>query len=144
AAAGGGDPHIRAGSLKLLQQPGFHEGKVRRVLAVFDHHRQIVETLGGASTLFGRILHIADEYDHLVRAGASPAQAIGSISGGAGIRYDPVLFQAFVNRMGRYPPGTLLRLEDGRTVRTTSVVRSPETFALPRALVLAEPDGTPP
>ncbi len=141
ARAGGGDAHVRAGSLLLLQQPGFHEGKVRRVLSVYDHHRQIVETVGGRSTLFGRILHIADDYDNLVRSGVSPAQAIGSISGGAGIRYDPVMFQAFINRMGRYPPGTLLKLEDGRVVRTTSVVRSPETFGLPRAVVV--PPGAP-
>ena len=143
ARAGGGDAHVRAGSLALLQQPGFHEGKVRRVLAVFDHHRQFVETVGGRSNLFGRILHIADDYDQLVRA-FSPSQAIGSISGGAGTRYDPVLFQAFINRMGRYPPGTLLKLEDGRLVRSTSVVRSPETFALPRAVVLRGADGKPP
>lgn len=142
--AGGGDPHVRAGSLLLLQQPGFHEGKVRRVLAVFDHHRQFVETVGGRSTLFGRIIHMADDYDNLVRSGASPAQAIGSISGGAGLRYDPVLFQAFINRMGRYPPGTVLKLEDGRIVRTTSVVRSPETFAVPRAMLVRNPDGKPP
>ena len=142
ARAGGGEPHIRAGSLALLQQPGFHEGKVRRVLAVFDHHRQILETVGGRSTLFGRILHIADDYDNLLRARVSPSQAIGSISGG--IRYDPVLFQAFINRMGRYPPGTLLKLEDGRFVRTTSIVRSPETFALPRAFVVRGADGNKP
>jgi hypothetical protein len=139
ARAGKGDPHIRAGSLALLQMPGFHEGKVRRVLAVFDHHRQIVETVGGRSTLFGRIIHIADEYDALIRAKLSPAQAIGSISGGAGIRYDPVLFQAFINRMGRFPPGTVLKLEDGRTARVTSIVRSPETFALPRGVVAGPP-----
>ena len=143
ARAGGGDAHVRAGSLALLQAPGFHEGKVRRVLAVFDHHRQYVETVGGRSTLFGRILHIADDYDHLVRA-VSPAQAIASISGGAGTRYDPVLFQAFINRMGRYPPGTVLKLSDGRLVRSISVVRSPETFAQPRALVLRGADGKPP
>jgi hypothetical protein len=142
--ASGGDPHIRAGSLTLLQQPGFHEGKVRRVLAVFDHHRQIVETVGGRSTLFGRILHIVDEYDSLVRSGISPAVAIGSISGGAGIRYDPVLFQAFINRMGKYPPGTLLKLEDGRIVRTLSTVRSAETFDKPRSMVVRGADGTPP
>jgi len=139
ARAGGGEPHVRAGSLALLQQPGFHEGKVRRVLAVYDHHRQIVETVGGRSTLFGRMLHIADDYDNLVRAAISPARAIASISGGAGIRYDPVMFQAFINRLGRFPPGTLLKLADGRAVRTTSVVRSPETFALPRAFTTAGP-----
>jgi hypothetical protein len=87
---------------------------------------------------------MADDYDNLIRAKISPAQAIGSISGGAGIRYDPVLFQAFINRMGRYPPGTLLKLEDGRIVRTLSVVRSPQTFAQPRAMVVRGADGKPP
>jgi hypothetical protein len=114
------------------------------VLAVYDHHRQVVETVGGRSTLFGRILHIADDYDNLVRSGVSPAQAIGSISGGAGMRYDPVLFQAFINRMGRYPPGTVLKLEDGRIVRTLSVVRSPETFGAPRSYVVRDASGKPP
>lgn len=137
ARAGGGEAHVRAGSLLLLQQPGFHEGKVRRVLAVFDHHRQIVETVGGRSTLYGRILHMADDFDLLVRSGTSPARAIASISGGAGIRYDPVMFQGFINRMGRFPPGSRLKLEDGRVVRSVSVVRSPQTFAAP----LCESDG---
>jgi hypothetical protein len=114
---------------------------VRRVLAVYDHHRQIVETVGGRSTLLGRVLHMADDYDNLVRSGISPARAIGSISGGAGIRYDPVLFQAFINKLGRFPPGTLLKLEDGSIARTTSIVRSPETFALPRAVLVRTADG---
>ncbi len=82
---------------------------------------------------------MADDYDNLIRSKLSPAQANGSISGGAGIRYDPVLFQAFINRMGRYPPGTVLKLEDGRMARVTSIVRSPETFALPRAVLPGPP-----
>ncbi len=137
ARAGAGDAHVRAGALALLQQPGFHEGKVRRVLAIYDHHRQFVETVGGRSNLFGRILHMADDFDNLVRSGVSPAQAVASISGGAGYRYDPVMFQGFINRIGRYPPGTMLKLNDGRVIRTTSVVRSPETFALPRGILMS-------
>lgn len=139
-----GEGHTRAGSLALLQQVGFHEGKVRRVLAALDHHRQHVETVGGRSTLFGRIIHMAEDFDLLVRSGATPAQAIGSISGGAGSRYDPVMFQGLVNRLGRFPPGTHLRLEDRRIVRTISVVRSPETFDKPRAIVVRGADGRPP
>jgi hypothetical protein len=46
------------------------------------------------------------------------------------------MFQGFINRMGRYPPGTFLKLGDGRVIRTTSVVRSPETFALPRGILM--------
>lgn len=147
AATSGGETHARAGSLALLGQLGFHEGKIRRVLAVLDHHREIVETVGGPSTLFGRILHICEDYDNLVRedrGGVSPALAIGTVSGGAGSRYDPVLYQALVNRLGRYPPGTLLRLADRRVVRCVSTVRTPETFERPRAVVVRGADGRPP
>ena len=35
--------------------------------------------------------------------------------------------------------GGLLKLADGRAVRTTSVVRSPQTFGLPRAMTLSKP-----
>ena len=63
---------------------------------------------------------------------------------GSGTRYDPVLLQVFVNRMGRFPPGTLIELEDGRVVETTSLVDSPAQFATPRARVRVMPDGQPP
>jgi hypothetical protein len=48
-----------------------------------------------------------------------------------------------VNALGAYPPGTLLRLEDGRIVRSAAPARSAETFAHPLARCLRLSDGTP-
>jgi hypothetical protein len=64
--------------------------------------------------------------------------------GGAGTQYDPVLMQMLVNRLGKYPAGTLLELEDGRWAMSSSGVRSPETFDTPLCVVTKLADGTEP
>jgi hypothetical protein len=43
----------------------------------------------------------------------------------AGTRYDPVLLQLLVNALGAYPPGTLLKLGDGRVVRSVAPPEEP-------------------
>ena len=53
------------------------------------------------------------------------------MSRAAGRLYQPALAQLMVNVLGRYPPGPLLELDDGRFARSVSPVRSPETFAQP-------------
>jgi hypothetical protein len=58
--------------------------------------------------------------------------------------YDPVLLQLFINLVGAYPPGSVLRLDNGTTVMSTSCVRSPETFEAPRCVVVRTPDGREP
>jgi hypothetical protein len=130
--------HAAAGARLLLRNRGFHPGKVRRILATIEHHRDYDDP-AGCPSLFGRILRIAEDYDTLIRArggGKSPAEALELVATGAGTRYDPVLTQLLVNTLGAYPPGTLLELVDGRVVRTTSTVRSPGTFARPLAEIV--------
>jgi hypothetical protein len=60
----------------------------------------------------------------------------------AGTRYDAVVLQLLINALGAYPPGTLLKLEDGRVVRSAAPARSPETFATPLARCLRLADGS--
>jgi hypothetical protein len=66
-------------------------------------------------------------------ARVSPADALGAMARAAGTFYHPALAQLLVNVLGRYPPGTLLELEDGRFARAVAPVRSRETFATPLA-----------
>ena len=136
--------HTVLGARMLACRRGFHEAKVKRVLVALHHHRDFVNRSGSPPPLGGRIVRIAEDYDNYTRpdAGAlSPPEAMSAIAGGSGTFYDPTLVQAFINVMGRFPPGTLLELEDGRTVRTLSVVRDPSTFATPRAFVVGEDKG---
>jgi hypothetical protein len=123
--------HAAAGARLLVRNRGFSEAKIRRIVATLEHHRDYADPSGRPS-LFARILRIADDFDTLIRGKAiSPAGALAAMGPWAGKRYDPVLLQVFVNRLGAWPPGTLLELTDGRVVRSTSLVRSPETFDKP-------------
>lgn len=145
-AASGLRDHPAHGARLLLSQPGFHEGKIRRALVALEHHRDYADPAGRPS-LFARIVRIAEDYETLQRrrgGGLTPAMAIASMAAGAGTRYDPVLLQLMINRLGYHPPRTLLRLEDGRIVRAVSLVRSPETFTTPRTVLLRDANGATP
>ncbi len=145
-AAPGFAAHPGAGARVLLRQLGFHEAKVRRALAALEHHRDARDEQR-RPTLFARAIRIAEDYDNLCRRGGgglSPTMALCTMVPGAGTRYDPVLFQLLANRLGYYPPGTHLVLADGRLVRAVSLVRGPETFQTPRAVVVREANGAAP
>jgi hypothetical protein len=138
--------HPVASARLLLRQRGFHEAKVRRVLAALDHHRRYDDPRGRPS-LFGRLLAIVEDYDTWIRpqgGGSSPADALGRLLHGAGTVYDPVLVQLFANALGCFPPGTLLTLADGRQARVVSAARSPETFDAPLVRIERLADGSAP
>ena len=140
------DAHPFQGARVLALRRGFHEAKIRRVLAALHHHRDFDDARGRPS-LFGRILRIAEDYDNYSRpegGGLSPAEALAAMVPYGGTRYDPALLQLLINRFGRFPPGTLLELQDGRIVETTSLVSATSTFVAPRARVVQLPDGTTP
>jgi HD-GYP domain-containing protein (c-di-GMP phosphodiesterase class II) len=139
--------HGTAAVRNLLVQRGFHEARIHRMLACLEHHRRF-DTPGGAS-LFARIIHIADDFETLTRYRAggplmSPPTALARMYAARGTEYDPELLQLFINRVGRYPPGSVLELEDGRWVLVLSGVRSLELFDLPFTEVLRLADGTEP
>lgn len=138
--------HTTAGARLLLRQRGFHAAKVQRVLATLHHHRDM-EDPRGRPLLFGRILRIAEAYDNLQRptgGGMAPPDALRCLARYAGSRYDRVLVQLLINTLGCYPPGSLLQLEDGRVVRSVSVVRNRATFGKPLCELVRLPDGSRP
>lgn len=134
--------HSSAGARMLLRQRGFHAAKIKRILATLEHH----DDASKGPILQARIIHVADDFDTFTRrrtGGAlhSPADALELMNGAAGRRYDPGVLQLLVNRIGKYPPGTLLRLRDGRWVLSISGVRSPDTFAKPLCRLVRMPNG---
>ncbi len=52
----------------------------------------------------------------------------------AGDAYDPVLLQALINRLGRYPVGAQLQLDDGSQVVSVGVCRGAAAFDKPRVM----------
>ena len=143
------DRHTRSGLPVLLRQRGFHRAKLRRLLAVSEHGRDATDR-GGVPSLYARVIRIADDYDILTRprVGRGPIvstpDAIARMAAQGGKAYDPLLLQVFVNLIGRFPPGAILRLADGHVVVSVSSVRSPQTFAGPLCRVLQRPDGAAP
>ncbi|MEZ4410944.1 MAG: HD domain-containing protein [Polyangiales bacterium] len=136
--------HGIEGARMVLRQRGFHEARVRRLLVCLHHHRKASDARGVAA--LARIVKVADDYDTMTRARPNGAkmprpEGIARIMAAAGTHYDEVAARALVNRLGPFPPGTRLRLEDNRVVRVRSGVRSPELFATPEVEVLREADG---
>jgi len=146
--AGGAPPDLEQHPVRslrvLLRQRGFHTAKLRRQLAAVQHHRGAEER----PSLYARILRICDDFDTLTRMRATgpilpPGEALRVMASGVGPVYDPVLFQLFVNRMGKWPPGAVLRLADGRVVVSVSGARDPSLWAIPLTHLVRAADGRP-
>jgi HD-GYP domain-containing protein (c-di-GMP phosphodiesterase class II) len=138
----GFERHALAGARLMLRQKGFHEAKLRRLVSILQHHRDASDPLG--VSLFGRVLRVAEDFDTLSRRAGSlpPTHALAVMLKWAGTRYDPVILQLLVNALGAYPPGTLLRLPDGRVARSALPAANAEAFAHPVARCLRLADGS--
>ena len=122
----------------VLRQRGFSEAKVRRLRAVLEHHRDAADPVQRPSTM-GAILRLAEDYANVIRlygAKVGRAEALGAMLKAGGRLYHPVLAQLLVNALGRFPPGTLLELGDGRYGRVTAPVRRPELWDRPLVRLL--------
>ncbi|NJL59084.1 MAG: HD-GYP domain-containing protein [Desulfobacteraceae bacterium] len=99
--------------------------KAKLLLPPFEHHLKFdlsgypQTTRKEPISLFGRIIAIADVYDAVTspriyrRFVMTPDQALGMMLKGAGKDFDPILLKVFINMMGAYPVGTLLKLDTG-------------------------------
>lgn len=138
--------HGSAGARLMLRQRGFHPAKIRRALAALEHHKDF-SAPSGRPFLFARIVRIAEDYDNMTRRGgkdSSPAMALAHMAAATGAAYDPLLLQLLINRLGRFPPGTRLKLVDGRVVRVIDLARSPDTWDKPLCVVERYGDNTAP
>ena len=137
--------------LKLKASP---DSKARILVPMFEHHLKY--DLSGYPhadwkkplTLFGKIISIADKYDTLTSSRTyrksllSPDRALGHMFDLAGKDFDPILMKVFINIMGIYPVGTLLKLD---TDELALVVSSPSRDFSKRPLVCIlekEDDGS--
>jgi HD-GYP domain-containing protein (c-di-GMP phosphodiesterase class II) len=136
--------HGSAGVRLMLQQRGFHEARIRRMLVSLEHHKPYRSY--PQPTLFARIIRIADDYDTLTRYRAGgplmlPPEALWRMWAAKGSEYDPTLMQLFVNMVGKYPPGSLLEMAGGSWVTVVSGARSAETWDKPLTLMVRTREG---
>ena len=116
----------------ILQLKASPDSKARILVPLFEHHLKY--DLSGYPhadwkkplTLFGKIVSIADKYDTLTSSRAyrksllSPDRALGFMFDRAGKDFDPTLIRVFINILGVYPVGTLLRLATGELALVVS------------------------
>jgi HD-GYP domain-containing protein (c-di-GMP phosphodiesterase class II) len=135
----------------IIQLNASNDFKVESFLPPFEHHLKF--NLSGyprlnrkkSQSLFGRIITIADVFDALTStrvyrpAPFSPDRALETMLEKIGEDYDPILLKLFINMLGIYPVGTLLKLD---TDELGLVIESPEDSdkARPRVVLLLSDD----
>ena len=127
--------------------------KAKILLPPFEHHLKY--NLSGYPftnwkkplTLFGRIIAIADVYDAITservyrKSAMSPDRALGLMLEGAGRDFDPILIKVFINMLGVYPVGTLLKLDTGDLALVVSTSRKKGERRPVVCLMERTPDG---
>ncbi len=110
---------------QILKLQASRDLKTRILLPPLEHHMKYDFTGYPKAhrkqpiSLIGRIISIADVFDALssprvYRAVSySPDQVLGIMIEGSGKDFDPILLKVFINMLGVYPVGTLLKLDTG-------------------------------
>lgn len=141
--------HPVEGALILTDTPGVTK---MAMVAAFEHHQGggsphgYPKTVGDMQQhLFSKIVSLADAYEALTAArvyysAQMPAdQAIRILMKKRGQGFDPILVKAFVNMIGVFPVGTLLKLDTGEV---GLVIHQTRDLMRPRVLILTKFDGS--
>lgn len=139
----------------LLGKGMFSRSSMRRLIVAFQHHVHF-DLKGGYPRLeqqrplhlFSRIVAIADNYDALTtnrpwREAFGPDEALKILTQGANEKFDPVLLRIFINLVGLYPIGTVVRLSNGETGIVYHTTDDPRRFDRPFVRILRDAKGTP-
>ncbi len=115
--------HPVVGADILIGQPGVHP---LSVVVAYEHHARydlkgyptIMEKRG--ISLFSRIVEIADVYDAMTsdrpyQKAKDPHTAIRYLVKNRGTVFDPLMVKVFVDMLGFFPVGTLVRIATGET-----------------------------
>jgi HD-GYP domain-containing protein (c-di-GMP phosphodiesterase class II) len=139
--------HPVKGADILMAQPGVHP---LSVMVAYEHHARYdlagypkvnrKERIG----LFSRIVEVCDVYDAMTSArpyqkARTPDQAMRVLVKDMGTAFDPLMVKVFIDMMGLFPVGTLVRLATGEV----AVIYEPgESDAMwPRVKVIRDPEG---
>lgn len=111
-------------------------------LVAYEHHlshEPSAREEGWAPHLVSQMVAIVDVYDALrsirpYRGPIPPDKALTIMEEEAPTKFEPSLFAGFRAMVGRYPPGTVVRLESGRLA--VSFATNPQTPDLPQVVTI--------
>jgi HD-GYP domain-containing protein (c-di-GMP phosphodiesterase class II) len=139
---------------KLLEMKGgFQPTDIKKMIAAFEHHRNYDCTGYPQTGVFkkpnfiSRVVAIADAYDAMTtnrvyQRGMLPTVALKILMDNAGTKFDPLLTKAFVNTIGVYPVGSLLKFTTGTVGMVTAVHKEIDKMAQPIVRLVTHADGT--
>ena len=147
--------HPVEGLAFLLRRWGISRETARMFPAVLEHHLGM--SFSGypefmrrkAPGFLARIIHIADFYDAVTtprvynKSPFSPVEAMEFLMDHSGDRFDPVLVKAFVQMMGLYPVGTVVRLSTGEWAMVVEKPSEAVPLDRPVVAVVADDRGVP-
>lgn len=134
----------------LINIKGFSEQDIKKIIPAFEHHmgydnKGYPDTASGRRIhLFSRIVAIADSYDAMTtdrvyQKAKLPSEALKIIADGAGTRFDPILVKAFINTVGIYPVGSLVKLSNKHYGLVSEINKDPEHLARPKVIIVMDP-----
>jgi len=137
----------------FLLQKGISEQLIKRMIVAFEHH--IDYNLEGGYpavenkkdlNLYSRIITIVDNFDALTTAkeyrdAYMPDEALKIMHEQAGEKFDPVLLRVFMNMVGMYPIGTLVRLTSGEVGVVYHNSHDPRKFDRPKVKLVLDKTG---
>jgi HD-GYP domain-containing protein (c-di-GMP phosphodiesterase class II) len=131
---------------------GFQPADIKKMIAAFEHHRNF-DCSGYPQTgvkkslnFFSRVVAISDAYDAMTtnrvyQKGMLPTVALKTIADNSGTKFDPLLVKAFINTIGIYPVGSLVRLNNGSLAVVVQVNKDPKLLARPIVRLVVDEAG---
>ena len=125
--------HPQEGAQAIMAAGG-PQHEVSAIVA-FEHHARMdgdgYPTVDGRAQphLFSNLVSVVDVYDALTtrrryRRAETPTRALQALANGMGGAHDPDLVRSFIHMMGAFPPGSIVRLNDGTAVVITEAAKS--------------------
>ena len=140
--------HVFHGAEKLLKER-MVGSVVKSINVVFLHHYRHDGTgypklmIPKEQNLFTRIVAVADFYDNATTAGRleekaqTPEAALRALIARSGTEFDPLVVKAFVNLMGLYPLGCMVRLDTGEAGTVIAPASDPKFLDRPTVKIVA-------
>jgi HD-GYP domain-containing protein (c-di-GMP phosphodiesterase class II) len=146
--------HVSGGVERLLKQRVL-DSIVKSINVAFLHHYRYDCTgypkllAAKQQNLFTRIIAVANYYDNATTTGClqaealTPEQAMNTLMDRGGTEFDPIAVKAFVNLMGLYPVGCVVRLDSGEVATVIEPASHPRFLDRPSVKLINDANGNP-
>jgi HD-GYP domain-containing protein (c-di-GMP phosphodiesterase class II) len=147
--------HSIDGFVTAASQLGVSEVSIDIALATYEHHMNIdgsgypTVPEAGAMGLLSRIVAIVDRYDAMTSSRVyrekpiPPHKALAIMFHSQQNHHDKGMLRYFINMMGIFPLGTVVRLSDDSLGVVVGCPHEPQLRHFPTVKMILEPDGRP-